>query len=144
MPKSQVIRIPQRIFPFTSLSTRIAVINTPMIASRTQIPASFIVAPSTASSENSCTSVAPPTTIFAFCRPINAIKNPIPTDTAFFRFIGIELKIASLTLNTDSTMKIRPSTNTAARAACHGYPIPMTTVYAKYALSPIPGARANG
>ena len=72
------------------------------------------------------------------------MKNPIPTDTAFFKFVGMELKIASRMLNKESRIKITPSTKTAANAACHGYPIPSTTVYAKYAFSPIPGANANG
>ena len=123
--------MPQRILPFTFLMTRTEVIRTPKIARNTVIPTSCMVPPSTASREKNSTRVAPPTTILAFCSPINAIKKPIPTDTAFFRLVGMELKIASRILNRDSRMKITPSTNTAARAACHGYPMPMTTVYAK-------------
>lgn len=33
----------------------------------------------------------------ALIKPISAINKPIPTETAFFRLIGIDLKIASLT-----------------------------------------------
>ena len=40
------------------------------------------------------TSVGPSTMICAFCTPINAIKKPIPTDTATFNCTGIALKIA--------------------------------------------------
>lgn len=58
------------------------------------------------------------TTILAFNRPISAINKPIPTETAFFRVVGIELKIASLTPTKDSNMKIIPSKNTAVRANC--------------------------
>ena len=50
-----------------------------------------------ASTENNWSNVEPPTTICAFCKPTNAIKRPIPTLTADFRFIGIALKIASRT-----------------------------------------------
>lgn len=58
------------------------------------------------------------TMMFAFNRPISAINKPIPTETAFFRVVGIELKIASLTPTKDSNIKIIPSKNTAVRANC--------------------------
>ncbi len=61
----------------------------------------------------------PPTTIPAFVKPISAINKPIPTDTAFFKFIGIELNIASLTLKNDSRMNNIPSIRTAVNANCH-------------------------
>ena len=41
-------------------------------------------------------------------------------------------------------INIIPSINTAHKANCQLYPIPKTTVYAKNALSPIPGASAIG
>jgi hypothetical protein len=41
-------------------------------------------------------------------------------------------------------MKMSPSTNTAASAVCHGIPSAITTVNAKYAFNPIPGASPNG
>ena len=44
------------------------------------------------------------------------MKSPIPTDTAFLRDIGIEVKIASRTLNKLMTIKIIPSKNTAVSA----------------------------
>ena len=68
------------------------------------------------------------TTILAFCIPINAIKRPIPTETACFKLIGIALKIPSLTLVRERTIKSRPSINTAARAICQVYPMLSTTV----------------
>ena len=67
-------------------------------------------------------------TILAFCSPINAMKRPIPTLTAAFRFMGIALKMASRTLVRDNTIKIRPSINTAVSAVSQLYPIPSTTV----------------
>ena len=62
------------------------------------------------------------TTILAFCSPMKAINNPIPALTADFRVMGMALKMASLTLVTESTMKIRPSANTASSAICQEYP----------------------
>ena len=74
IPSIHVARIPRRIFPFISFTTRNAVISTPIIAIITVIPASLVVAiaPSTPctllypSIENSSTRVAPPITILAF------------------------------------------------------------------------------
>jgi len=43
-----------------------------------------------------------------------------------------------------NTMKMIPSTKTAASAVCHGMPKPRTTVNAKKAFSPNPGASPNG
>ena len=70
--------------------------------------------------EYKLTSVAPSTMIPAFCTPMNAMKKPIPTDTATFSCTGIALKIASRTFVSDITMKIMPSTSTAVNATCHG------------------------
>ena len=72
------------------------------------------------------------------------MKKPIPTDTAVFICFGIALKIASLTLVKESTMKIKPSNNTAVNAACQSYPIEPQIVYAKYAFNPRPADNANG
>ena len=119
IPKIHVMRIPQRMFPFMFLTTRILVISTPIRASSTVIPTELNVPASREPlNENTDTRVALSTTILAFCRPMKAIKSPIPADTACFRFMGMALKIASRTLVRDSAMKIRPSTNTAARAIC--------------------------
>ena len=48
--------------------------------------------------------------------PTRVIKSPIPTETAFLSDIGIDVKIASRTLNKLMTMKIMPSKNTAVSA----------------------------
>ena len=56
----------------------------------------------------------------AFWSPMNAMKRPIPTDIARFSERGIASNIASLTLVSESIMKMIPSMNTARRATCHG------------------------
>ena len=56
------------------------------------------------------------TMIWAFSRPMRAMNRPMPAETAFFKVIGMALKMASRTLVRDRTMKIRPSKKTAARA----------------------------
>ena len=69
--------------------------------------------------EERLTSVAPSsTTIPAFCRPMNAMNRPMPTETPFLSVSGMALKIASRTLVSDRTIKIRPSMNTASSATC--------------------------
>ena len=132
--------------PFTFFARRTAVIIMPINASSTVIPSVWKVPaskePLKENIPNRVESLF--TTIFAFCRPIKVMNKPIPTDTACFKFIGMALKIASLTFVKESRIKIRPSTNTAANAICQVYPIPSTTVYAKYAFNPIPGASAKG
>ena len=45
IPRIQVIRMPIRIFPFTCLITRTAVISTPIKASRTVIPSELKLPP---------------------------------------------------------------------------------------------------
>ena len=48
--------------------------------------------------------------------PTRVIKSPIPTETAFFSDIGIDVNIASRILKKLITIKIRPSKNTAVSA----------------------------
>ena len=64
------------------------------------------------------TSVAESTHRPEFCRPMNAMNRPMPTETPFLSVSGMALKIASRTLVSDRTMKIRPSMNTASSATC--------------------------
>ena len=59
------------------------------------------------------------TMICALNRPMRAINKPMPADTAFFRVIGMALKMASRTFVKDRTIKMTPSTKTAARAISH-------------------------
>ena len=79
-------------------------------------------------------------TIPAPSSPSKAMNNPIPTEIALFIFTGIESTMASLTLNAVNNKKIIPSNNTAVKANWYEYPIDKTTVYAKNAFNPIPGA----
>ena len=74
------------------------------------------------------TRVEESTTSLQFCRPIKAMNNPMPAETARLSGMGMELKMASRTLVRESAMKMRPSTNTAASAICQEYPMPPTTV----------------
>ncbi len=78
------------------------------------------------------------------CRPIKAIKSPIPAEMAFFKSKGMQFRIASRRLVIVRRMKIRPSRKTAVRANCQEYPMPRQTLNAKKALSPMPGARPTG
>ena len=84
------------------------------------------------------------TTTPAFCRPIKAINSPMPAPTAYLRFNGIALTIASRIFVIVRSINIRPSMNTAVSANCQEYPMPRHTVYTKNAFNPIPGARPNG
>ena len=56
------------------------------------------------------------------------MNNPIPPETANFKFFGIALTTASRTLKSDKIINIIPSTNTAVNAICQLTPIPITTV----------------
>ena len=72
--------------------------------------------------------LASSTTTPAFLSPINAINNPIPALIEYFIQFGMALNKASRTLHAVNKIKMSPSTNTAANAYCHEYPIPITTV----------------
>lgn len=135
MPITVVMIIPNRIAPFTFLATNTAVIIMPSIASNVDdwviFPSESIVAPS-------------PVIMPALLNPINAMKNPIPTEIDSFKSLGIELKIVSLILKNESKIKIIPSSKIINNASCHLNPYFKQTVYVKYAERPIPGARAKG
>ena len=137
IPITVVITIPKNNAPFTFLATNIPVITIPIIANNPGpdiiLPNDTIVPPSVG-----CTTMPAPS------NPINAINKPIPTEIAFFIFAGIESTIASLTLNIVNNINIKPSSKTAVKANWYEYPIPKTTVNAKNAFNPIPGACANG
>ena len=68
----------------------------------------------------------------------------MPAVTANFSAFGIARTTACRTPSTENTTNSAPETNTAPSAVCHGIFWPSTTVNAKYAFSPIPGACANG
>ena len=125
IPSTHVTMIPIRILPFTCFTIKIAVISTPINAN---------TAPTTTARsavlndwmETKVESLL--VTILASCRPIKAMNNPIPTDTAAFKEAGIALKMASRTFVAERMMKITPSTNTANNATCQEYPILPHTV----------------
>ncbi|MFS7958304.1 hypothetical protein Hanom_Chr07g00676631 [Helianthus anomalus] len=82
-----------------------------------------------------------------FCKPMKARNKPIPADEEIWTGFGTSL--ASFARNPMAEIKrnIIPSMKTAANADSYGIlpePWKPTTVYAKYALVPIPGAKANG
>ena len=116
-------------------------INVPITASKAPIPTvlKLVLKLTTVTFVDSLA-----TTRLAPWSPINATKRPIPTDTPFFNVVGIALNIASRTLVSESTINTSPSTNTAKSATFQLYPMLPHTVYAKYALSPSPGASAKG
>ena len=58
--------------------------------------------------------------------------------------LGMAFTMASRTLKIVSKIKITPSISTAVNANCQLYPIVNTTVKAKNAFKPIPGANAKG
>ena len=124
IPSPHVIRMPYKMPPFTFLIWKMAVIRSPMTASNAQIP--FVWKSSV--KLVIVTRVEASTLSPAFCRPINAINKPIPTETPFFKVSGIALKIASRTFVSDMIMNTIPSTNTANNAICQDNPIPCTTV----------------
>ena len=72
------------------------------------------------------------------------INNPIPGVIAILTASGMDLMIASLRPIAVITIKKIPERNTITRACPYVYPIPNTTVYAKNAFSPMPGAWAKG
>lgn len=84
------------------------------------------------------------TTMPAFFMPRNARNAPIPEVIANFKLSGRACTMALRTPITDRTMNSTPERNTAPSAVSHGTPIWPTTVKAKNAFSPIPGAWAKG
>ena len=74
------------------------------------------------------TSVAGLSTIMPeFFKATKARNKPIPPPMANFNDIGIALTMASRILNILIAIKIKPDTKTAAKAVCHGTPIPKHT-----------------
>ena len=121
IPNTQVARIPKRIAPLTLRTNKTTVIITPTRAKIAPIDSERKF---TWNLRNVSIVSGLPTVIFALINPINAINKPIPPLTANLRLAGIALNIASRTFVNESAIKIRPSTNTANKATCHGIPIP--------------------
>ena len=76
--------------------------------------------------------------------PMNAMKSPTPAATAAYSSDGIAATIACRRPVSVRIKNATPERNTAPSAVCHGTPMPFTTVYVKYAFSPMPGASAIG
>lgn len=127
--------MPQRMAPLTLSWSRTAVMSRPTIATQAVgLP-----------SEPRVTIVASfGTTIPAVRSPRNARNVPMPAVIASLRLMGIAMTIALRAPMTLRTTNSTPEMNTAPSAVCHGTPIPCTTVKEKNALSPMPGAWANG
>ena len=112
------MKMPSRMLPFTFFTISTPMISTPIRANRAVMPwlrkVPFFKEPLM---EKMVTRVESEFTVsFAFCRPMKAMNRPMPALTAFFRHMGMALKMPSRTLVSDSAMKIRPSINTAASA----------------------------
>ena len=56
----------------------------------------------------------------AFCRPMKAMKRPIPAPMAFLSEAGMAFTMASRRFVSVRITKMIPSMNTAVRANCHG------------------------
>src|SRR5699024_3866325 len=74
----------------------------------------------------------------------NAGRETIQTLTAIFISIGMGLILYSRSPVNVSSTNITPEKRTPVKAVCHGIPIVSTTVKAKNAFSPMPGAKAMG
>ena len=110
--------MPQRILPLTFFTMRMAVKRTPIMASTTVMPVVWKVPAAMAclKEKREILVAGLATMIWAEPKPMKAMKRPMPADTAFFRLMGMALKMASRTLVRDRTMKMIPSTKTAASA----------------------------
>src|SRR6056297_520842 len=84
------------------------------------------------------------TTTYISSRPMMARNSPIPVPTANFTGSGNRRMMYSRAPMAVRMMKMIPSVTTAASAVCHGMPSAPTTVNAKKAFSPRPGAWPNG
>ena len=136
MPASVTATMPMRMPPVTRRVSSVTMSNSPARASR---PPALL-----RSGERPTRTAGLATTSPALWRPIKVMKMPMPADTPIFSVLGIELTTSSRTFVQVSRIKMTPSIKIAARATCQGIFIPSTTVKAKKALSPMPGARAKG
>lgn len=64
----------------------------------------------------------------AFCRPMKAMKKPMPAPMAFFREAGMLFTMASRMLKKVSSRKMTPSQKIAVSAHRQEYPMPTHTV----------------
>ena len=135
IPTIVVTKIPMSNAPVTPLTRSAAVNKMPKILNNTAGSCRLPNVMKVASDE---------VTIPAPFSPTKAIKSPIPGLMARRKIKGMALTICWRRPVIVSRMKIRPSIMTAVSANCHEYPMVRTTVKAKKAFSPMPGAKAKG
>ena len=75
---------------------------------------------------------------------MNAMNRPMPAAIAENKARGMALTISWRMPAKVSTRNATPEMKTSPSAVCQGTPIPCTTVKAKYAFRPMPGASAIG
>lgn len=124
-----------KIAPGNFLAINIIVMIIPNTANSTS---GLCIVPSVTKVESSFLTIPAP------CKPTKVINNPIPADTAIFNSNGIALIITSRKPLIVNIANITPENNTPVKPVCHGIPIVSTTVNAKNAFNPIPGAKAIG
>ena len=135
IPKNQVDIIPIKIAPYILKWSSITIIRKPIKDKTTKVEERL-------PKETIVSGLA--TTISEIERAMIVINKPMPAVMAYLRFSGILLTRASLNLNKERSIKIRPSTSTAVNATSYEQPISPQTVMVKNALRPIPEARATG
>ena len=79
-----------------------------------------------------------------FRNPMNVMNRPMPTEMAEINASGMASTSLRLSPSAVSIIKNTPERNTTPRAVCQVTPSPRTRLYAKNALSPMPGAMAIG
>ncbi len=128
-------RMPIRIAPLTFSASSAAITKNPMIASS---GAAWVMSPS----PMKVASLA--TTIPAFFSAMMPRNMPMPAATALRIECGIPATSQRRTPVTVRIRKMQPEMNTAPKPCCQVKPIAPTTVKAKNAFSPMPGAIAIG
>ncbi len=128
-------RIPIRIAPRTLSASRAAMIKKPPIARR---------GPDSRKSPRPTSVAGLSTTTPALFNPIRARNMPIPAAIALRNECGMPSTSQRRIPVTVRNRKIMPEMKTAPSACCHEKPIAPTTVKAKKALRPMPGAMPIG
>lgn len=95
-------------------------------------------------SESETDDIHHPIMMPAFLNPKNEMNNPIPTVMADFIDSGIASMIFLRRPVIVKMVKKIPEIKTAPNAVCQVKPCPITTVYVKKEIRPIPGATAAG
>ncbi|MNV04132.1 hypothetical protein D3C71_944200 [compost metagenome] len=134
-PAAVTARMPIRIAPRTRRASRIAISRKPPSASS----GGAVLSGPSATSVSSLPMITPD-----FCSAMIARNRPIPATIADRNDAGMPDTSHARTPVSDSTRNTRPEMNTAASACCQGRPAAPTTVKAKNAFKPMPGAMPTG